>query len=91
MIKPSIILSILAGLSQFLQLKYQPITQEKPQNEKDMQAMLAYNMSTQMKYILPIIITVVSLKLPAALALYWVVSNTVTLIQERAIKRSLAL
>lgn len=91
MIKPSIILSILAGLSQFFQLKYQPITQEKPQNEKDMQAMLAYNMSTQMKYILPIIITVVSLKLPAALALYWVVSNTVTLIQERAIKRSLAL
>lgn len=91
MTKPDVYLSILAGVSQFFQLKYQPITQEKPQNEKDMQAMLAYNMSAQMKYILPVIIAVVSLKLPAALALYWVVSNTVTFIQERAIKKSLAL
>ncbi len=87
--KPNIIFAILAGLSQFFQLKYQPIIQEKPKNENDMQGMMAYNMTKQMKYILPVIITIVSIKLPAALALYWIVSNVVTLIQERAIKRSL--
>jgi YidC/Oxa1 family membrane protein insertase len=87
--KPNIIFAILAGVSQFFQLKYQPIIQEKPANTNDMQGMMAYNMTKQMKYILPVIITIVSIKLPAALALYWIVSNVVTLIQERAIKRSL--
>jgi YidC/Oxa1 family membrane protein insertase len=87
--KPHILFALLAGISQFFQLKYQPIIQEKPTNTNDMQGMMAYNMTKQMKYILPVIITIVSIKLPAALALYWIVSNVVTLIQERAIKRSL--
>ncbi len=89
MTKPSIIFGILAGVTQFIQLHHQPISQEKPGDEGDMQAMLAYNMTRQMKYILPIIIVVVSIKLPSALALYWIVSNVITLIQEQLIKRSL--
>lgn len=87
--KPNIVLAILAGVSQYFQLKYQPITQEKPKDPKDTQAMMAYTMTSQMKYILPVVIIFVSIKLPAALSLYWLVSNIVTLIQERAIKRSL--
>jgi YidC/Oxa1 family membrane protein insertase len=89
MTKPSIIFGILAGVTQFIQLYHQPISQEKPTDENDMQAMLAYNMTRQMKYILPIIIIIVSVKLPSALALYWVVSNVITLIQEQLIQRSL--
>ncbi len=87
--KPNIVLAVLAGVSQYFQLKYQPITQEKPKDPKDTQAMMAYTMTSQMKYILPVVIIFVSIKLPAALSLYWLVSNIVTLIQERAIKRSL--
>ncbi len=89
MTKPSILFGILAGVTQFFQLKHQPVIQEKPSDEADMQAMLAYNMTRQMKYILPIVIIVVSIKLPSALALYWIVSNVVTLIQEQLIKKSL--
>ncbi len=89
MTKPNIIFGILAGITQFIQLRYQPIAQDKPANENDMQAMMAYNMTKQMKYVLPVVIIVVSIKLPSALALYWVVSNVITLIQEQMIKRSL--
>jgi YidC/Oxa1 family membrane protein insertase len=89
MTKPHIGFGIVAGIAQFAQLWYQPITQEKPANENDMQAMLAYNMTKQMKYVLPIIIIFVSIKLPSALALYWIVSSVVTLIQEQVIKKSL--
>jgi YidC/Oxa1 family membrane protein insertase len=89
MTKPNIILGILAGVTQFIQLQYQPIAQDKPTNENDMQAMMAYNMTKQMKYVLPVVIIIVSIKLPSALALYWVVSNVITLIQEQLIKKSL--
>jgi hypothetical protein len=51
--KPHILFALLAGISQFFQLKYQPIIQEKPTNTNDMQGMMAYNMTKQMKYILP--------------------------------------
>jgi YidC/Oxa1 family membrane protein insertase len=87
--RPSIFLAIFAGISQYLQLRNQPIPNEKPENDKDTQAMIVYSMTTQMKYILPVIIVIVSFKLPAALSLYWVVSNVITIIQERSIKKSL--
>lgn len=89
MSKGSILLAILAGLTQYLQLHLQNTTVEKPKDGKDMQAMIAYSMNTQMKYIVPIMITFVSLKIPAAVSLYWVVSNVITILQERSIRKNL--
>lgn len=90
--KPNILFAILAGLSQYFQMHLQNLTKaEKPSDKSDMQAMLAYSMTTQMKYVLPVMITFISLKLPLAVTLYWVVSNVITIIQERRIKKSLGL
>lgn len=90
--KPSIFFAVLAGISQYIQMHLQnSIKVEKPTDPKDMQQMLSYSMSTQMKYVLPIMIVFISWKLPLAVTLYWVVNNIVTIVQESRIKKSLKL
>lgn len=87
--KPSVYLAILAGLAQFFQLHLSPTRQKKvpgATEPKNMQEAVASNMQSQMRFVLPIIIAFVSLKLSAAVAIYWITSNIVTIIQEQTIK-----
>lgn len=86
--KPSIVFAILAGLSQFIQLKFSLSNQKVPEKTGQFKDELARTMQFQMKYILPIFIAFISLKLSAAVALYWITSNIITTIQEYFIRRA---
>lgn len=92
--KPSIVFALLAGASQFLQFHFSPTQQKRPAppagTKPSFQDDLSRSMNTQMKYVLPVMIALISLKLSAAVALYWIVSNIVTILQELVIRRKIA-
>lgn len=89
MASKSIILAILAGISQFLQMYWSPsmknISKEKP-DPNDMQANLAASMTGSMKYTMPVMIAVFAFAVPGAVALYWIVSNVFMIAQEKYIE-----
>jgi len=93
----SLLLAILAGISQFIQAHLS--TPIKPKTEivkdfdkkekKSFQEELSSSMQTNVKYILPIFIIFIAYKINAAVALYWVTSNIFTIIQEHRIRKSI--
>ena len=88
----SVILAMLAGITQFFQMKIaMPVSEpekKKDGEEKDFKAEFAKNMQFQMRYILPGIITMVAYSISAAVALYWVVGNLFTISQEVLVRRN---
>jgi YidC/Oxa1 family membrane protein insertase len=85
----NIILAILAGLSQFLQMHFSPSMQNvaKPTNTDDKSALMASSMTTSMKYTMPIMIAFFGYAVPAAVTLYWIISNVFMIAQERYVLR----
>jgi YidC/Oxa1 family membrane protein insertase len=84
MTEKSIILSLLTGITQFIQSRLTlPVSKEKkPLKERTFGDDLAHSMQLQMRYVLPVIITFISYSLSAMIALYWVTSNIFTILQE---------
>jgi YidC/Oxa1 family membrane protein insertase len=92
----SIVLAVLAGLTQFLQGYLASPMKAKigdvevlPADKKTFQDELASSMQMNVKYILPIFIAFISWQISAAVALYFVISNIFTIVQEWFIRRSL--
>ncbi len=86
--KPFLPFAILAGISQAVQAFLMP----KPQvSGEGFQAQFAQSLSTQTKYILPIIIIFISAKLAAAVALYWTITNIFSIAQELYFRKTLAI
>jgi YidC/Oxa1 family membrane protein insertase len=89
----SAVLALLAGLSQYYQMQLAlppapaPKTEEEKKGEPNFQAELSRTMGTQMRYILPVLITVIAWTISAAIALYFVVSNIFSIIHELFVKR----
>jgi YidC/Oxa1 family membrane protein insertase len=84
--KGSIILAVLAGLSQFLQMHLSPAMQSTNTakvDSSDMQAKMAATMTSSMKWTMPIMIAVFGYAVPGAVAVYWIVSNIFMIAQER--------
>ncbi len=87
----SIILALLAGITQFINMliimPHAPKAKEgaKPSIKDD----LARSMHMQMKYVMPIIITVVAYTISSAVALYWVTSNIFAIGQELLVRRQI--
>ncbi|MDB4984522.1 MAG: 60 kDa inner rane insertion protein [Patescibacteria group bacterium] len=82
----SIILAILAGLSQFAQMYFSPAMQNMPTpKDGDKTSMMAASMTKSMKYTMPVMIAVFGYAVPAAVTLYWIVSNIFMIIQERIV------
>jgi membrane protein insertase Oxa1/YidC/SpoIIIJ len=52
-----------------------------------MQAQITKTMQFQMKYILPIFITIIAYQISGAIALYWIVNNVITIIIELAVTK----
>jgi YidC/Oxa1 family membrane protein insertase len=93
--KSSVILSIGAAVAQYLQLEFS-LSQMKKTNKKlaanggsTTQADMTQNMTKQMKYIFPIIIFIISVRLSGVLSLYWITTNLFTLVQELFIRHRL--
>jgi len=80
----SLILAILAGLSQFFQAYYMPKSPTSSDSKKDnsLQASFAKSMNMQMKYVFPFVVAFIAYSVSGAIALYWVVSNIFTIGQQ---------
>lgn len=88
---PSLVLGIIAGVFQFIQMKYlSPAPQTQPGANEEAAAMMA-SMQKNMMYIFPAMTVFISLRLPAALALYWAVSTLFGIVQQLAVKKTLKL
>lgn len=83
LVKPNIILAVLAGASQFLQAKTMmrkrpPKAAGEGSKDEDMMAM----MNKQMLYVMPVLTVIIGLKLPGGLSLYWFLSTILTALQQ---------
>jgi YidC/Oxa1 family membrane protein insertase len=89
----SIVLAILAGISQYFQAVMMPkpstlpssLTQAK--NSESFQDSLNKSMQTQMKYVFPFIVTFIAYRVSGAVALYWITSNIFAIGQQIYAKR----
>lgn len=87
----SYIMSFLAGLTQFFQVKFAiPKNNKinKNTNQNSFKDDLAKSMSIQMKYILPVVIFFIARGLPAVVSLYWTTSNLFTIGQELYLRKT---
>lgn len=80
--KHSIILAVIAGLTQFIQGWLAQKRTGKPTPSENPAAKFSQTLQTQMLFVLPIMITLIAYRVSAAVALYWITSNAVTIAQE---------
>jgi membrane protein insertase Oxa1/YidC/SpoIIIJ len=59
-----------------------PVDKNKPNKDLKPEEMMQKQMGFMMKYFIPILIFVASLKVSAAVALYWIVSSVFMIAQE---------
>ena len=88
----SIWIAIITGVTQFIQVYTSPtqkIQAKTTSNQKGLSADIQKSMQTQMKYVFPIIIAFITYRIQAAVGLYWIVNNVITIIQERSIAKSI--
>lgn len=85
----SIVLAVLAGLTQFLQAHLALSGTMKPSDTKSMQNDFQRMMGMQLKYIFPFIIIAISYTTSGAIALYFITTNLAGSLQEWYIKRGL--
>ncbi len=88
--KPSYVLAVLAGLTQFwqtklMQVKPPPRAVIKTEGAKD-ESMMAM-MNKQMLYVMPIMTVVIAAGLPGGLALYWFVMSLLSAFQQKLFLR----
>jgi YidC/Oxa1 family membrane protein insertase len=94
----SIVLGLLAGITQFIQgylstalkPKVEIVKEIGDKTPKTFQEQLSDSMQMNIRYILPVFIAFIAWKISAAVALYWVVSNLFTISQEWYIRRKLS-
>ncbi len=89
--KASWVVALIAAISQFYQIKLSvPSVPPKKDGEKStFQEDMARSMGSNMKYVFPVIVFLISYNLASAIALYWVVSNLFMIGQELFVKRKL--
>lgn len=88
----SLILALLAGISQFFQIRLVMAGQkknDKPSDQNTFKDDLVKNMQLQMKYVMPVIIFIIAYGLISAVALYWITSNLFMIGQELYIRKTI--
>ncbi len=86
----SMVLAVLAGLSQFLQAHLALSGTMKPSDAKGMQNDFQRVMGMQLKYVFPFIIGTISYTTSGAVALYFITTNLAGAGQEWHVRRTLA-
>lgn len=84
---PSLRLGILAGIAQFIQMKFLAPTPQTPPGGDSDAAAVTNAMQKNMAYIFPAMTVFISLRLPAALALYWFITTAFGVLQQLVLKR----
>lgn len=91
----SIVLALLAGVSQFIQgylaspikPKVEVLPAGTAKEPKTFQEQMADSMQMNVKYVLPVFIAIIAYQISAGVALYWITSNIFTIVQEWYIRR----
>jgi YidC/Oxa1 family membrane protein insertase len=85
----SLLLALIASATQFFQIKLAmpPLPPRDPNAAPDLKDDFMRNMQLQMRYVMPVLIFFAAYFISAAIALYFVVSNVVGILQEIYIKR----
>jgi len=78
----SVVLAVLAGITQFVQTKMTMPKTQKLQGGKDQMSQFSNMMQKQMLYLLPIFTVFILWKMPAAIAVYWIVTALFTIAQQ---------
>ncbi len=86
----SIVLAVLAGLTQYLQAHLSLAGTMKPSNTGGMQGDFQKIMGFQLKYVFPVLIGVISYTTSSAIALYFITTNIAGSLQELYVRRALA-
>lgn len=77
-----IVLAVLAGITQLIQARLSMGPRKPHVGPVTFGSDLARSMDIQMRYVLPVMIAVIAYTVSAAVALYWVTSNTFMILQE---------
>lgn len=86
--QPSPLLGVIAGVLQFILMKYaSPQAAPTAPGNSEETAQMMQSMQRNMAYFFPVMTVFIALQLPAALALYWVVSTLFAILQQYAFKR----
>lgn len=87
----NIFLAVLVGISSYVLARRQTssMVTKKEVHEQTFQDQFMKSMKIQLLYVLPVIIGVSSALLPAALGLYWFVSNCISYVQDIYMKHKL--
>ncbi len=85
---PSLFLAVFAAISQFFQSKMMMVKQNKQKKKK---SDFTNMMTQQMTYVMPFITFFIAMRLPAALALYWLVTTLFAIAQQYFIMKKRAL
>ena len=83
----SLVLAFLAAVTTFFQIHFSTATSKSSVNTEDFAKMMA----KQMKYTMPIVVFFISWQISGVVALYWFVSNLLSLAQDWYVRRELKL
>lgn len=84
--KSNYVLAVLAGLTQFFQMRL--ALPKPPKNQKppeSFQEQLSRSMSVQSRYIMPLFIFFIALKFSSGIALYWTAMNVFAIVHEAVV------
>ena len=86
--KSNYVISALAGISQFLQIKLaMPNIKKVSNKDKSFKSELQRSMGIQMKYIMPIFVFFIAQRFSSGLALYWTTSNIFAILHEIVVSK----
>lgn len=84
--KPNVVVGFIAAIFQYIQIQYSlnnmQVDNTKPLTELKPEEIIQRQMGFMMKYFIPFLIFIASLKVSAAVALYWIVSSSFMISQE---------
>jgi YidC/Oxa1 family membrane protein insertase len=72
----SVLLAVLAGVSQYLQAHFMPKPAASSNKSGSLGDSFSNSMQLQMKYIFPFLIAFIAYRVSGAIALYWIISNS---------------
>jgi len=79
----SMVLAILAGVSQYLQAYFMPAPSQNTQSTPgSFTESFSKSMSMQMKYVFPFVVAFIAYSISGAVALYWITSNLFAVCQQ---------
>jgi len=84
----SIVLAVLAGISQYLQAHFMPKPKVTTGAGNSLGESFAKSMQMQMKYVFPFLIAWIAYSISGAVALYWITSNIFAVGQQIYVKKT---